>query len=71
VSDQEQDDACHQTESLPAKLTALDTVLVHESKGIGKDQHGIVETDAMLAFVAAGLGFIPLEPNHTANSITP
>jgi hypothetical protein len=31
---------------------------------IGKNQHSIVKTNAMLALVGFGLGIIPFKPDH-------
>lgn len=45
-------------------LAVLDTVLFYESEGVGEDQYGVVKTDAVIAFVAFGLGFVPLEQDH-------
>src|SRR5215467_11965530 len=65
VSYQQQRHASDKAEGLPAKLAALDAVLLDEGKGIGEDQHGVLETNAVFAFVGPGLGVVPLEPDHT------
>jgi len=40
---------------LPAKFTALDTVLFNQGEGIGEDQHGVLEADAVFALVGFGV----------------
>lgn len=64
MGNEQQGDTSNQAKSLPAQL-ALNAVLLDQGKGISKNQHGVVKADAVLAFVAFGLGFVPLEPDHT------
>ena len=42
-----------------------ETAMFDQGERIGEDQHGVVEADAVLAFVGFGLGVVPLEPDHT------
>jgi hypothetical protein len=45
-------------------MIALELPL-HQGEGIGKNQHGIFEANAMFALVGPGFGVVPLEPDHT------
>jgi hypothetical protein len=49
---------------LPAKFSALNSVLLDQGIRIGKNQQGIVETNAMLALVGVCLEIILLKPDH-------
>jgi hypothetical protein len=71
VGHQQEHKASYHAEGLPPEFAAFDAILVDQGPWVGKDQHGILETHAMLARVAPGLGFIPLESDHGENSITP
>jgi hypothetical protein len=52
------------TKGLPAKFSALNSVLLDQGIRIGKNQHGIVEMNAMLALVGVCLDIVPLKPDH-------
>src|SRR5262249_16912169 len=65
VGNEQQRHASDEAECLPAEFAALDAVLIYQCEGIGKDQHGVFEANAVFAFVSPGLGIVPFEPDHT------
>jgi hypothetical protein len=69
VSHKQQNDAADEAKSLPAEFAARDAVLVSEGERARKDKHGVLEANAVLAPVAPGLGFVPLEQDDAANIV--
>src|SRR5271154_4719923 len=61
VGHQQQQNAVHRSDRLPAKFSAFNAILLYQSVGIGENMFCDLETNPMLSTVGFRFGIIPLE----------
>lgn len=69
VRNQQERDAFHETNGLPAELSSDDPVLLGQGIRVFKDKLCPGKSDAVLLPVGFGLEFVPLKGDHELNNI--